>query len=201
MARIPQNKPEEAKALMRAWKGNPHIKGVRLTFHRPVDRNWIVDGTCDWFWPFAEENGVKVMVHAPTWKRELGAIAERHPALRIIVDHMGLIAHTVDDAVGPFTSATAALHVHPNIYVKCSSVPNYSTHPYPYANLTQYVRRMVDQMGPQRCFWGTDITRLLNRGITYTQAVEHFTEHMGFSGAELEWIMGRAICECLDWPM
>jgi len=60
---------------------------------------------------------------------------------------------------------------------------------------------MVDKMGPQRCFWGTDITRLLNKGLTYRQAIEHFTLHMGFSESELDWIMGRAICDCLDWPI
>ena len=48
MARIPQDKPEEAKAMMRDWKSIPGIKGVRLTFHRPQDRNWMIDGTCDW---------------------------------------------------------------------------------------------------------------------------------------------------------
>ncbi len=201
MARIPQNKPDEAKAMLRDWKSNPHIKGVRLTFHRPADRDWMVDGTCDWFWPFAEEHGVKVMLHAPTWKKEIGAIAKRHPGLRIIVDHMGLVSHTVDDAVEPPITATAALHVYPNIYVKVSSVPNYSTQPYPYLNIAKYVRMMIDTMGAQRCFWGTDITRLLNRGVNYKQAIEHFMQHMGLSAQQLEWIMGRAICECLDWPM
>ena len=39
MARVPQNKPVEGAALMRELAVNPHVKGTRLTFHRPQDRN------------------------------------------------------------------------------------------------------------------------------------------------------------------
>jgi len=52
MARIPQNKPAEGAAMMRDFAQNPHIKGTRLTFHRPIDRNWMIDGTNDWYWPW-----------------------------------------------------------------------------------------------------------------------------------------------------
>ncbi len=169
MARIPQNKPEEAKAMLREWSKIRHIKGTRLTFHRPVDKDWMVDGTCDWYWPYAEEHNIKTMIHAPTWKAEVGAIAQRHPGLKIIYDHMGLMARTMDDAVASWVTATAELHVHPNIYVKMTSIPSYSTQPYPYSNLNGYLRMMVDKMGPQRCFWGTDLTRLLQRHLNYTQ--------------------------------
>ncbi|MDE2261710.1 MAG: amidohydrolase [Gammaproteobacteria bacterium] len=201
MARVPQDKPEEAKAMMRDWKSIPYIKGTRLTFHRPQDRNWMIDGTAAWYWPFAEELGVKTMVHAPIWKAELGAIAKRHPGLRIIIDHMGIMARCVDDAIGYWVEETADLHVHPNIYVKVSAVPAYSTHPYPYGNIAKYVEGLVARMGARRCFWGTDLTRLLEHGLTYKQTSEHFTKHMKFTAEQLEWIMGRGICECLDWPI
>lgn len=201
MARIPQNKPEEAKAMLRDWKSIPGVKGTRLTFHRPTDRNWMIDGTCDWYWPFAEEHGIKTMVHAPLWKTELGAIAKKHPRLKIIIDHMGILTNCKDDAIGHWVSETADLHAHPNIYVKISCIPGYSTQPYPHHHLTKYVRGMVDKMGPQRCFWGTDLTRLMPRGLKYQDTIEHFTKHMNFTEQELEWIMGRGVCECLDWPI
>jgi len=201
MARIPQNKPAEGAAMMRDFAQNPYVKGTRLTFHRPVDRNWMIDGTNDWYWPLAEELGIRTMVHAPIWKTELGAIADRHPGLRIIIDHMGIMARCVDDAIGYWVSETAALAGHPNIYVKVSAIPGYSTEPFPNLNIAPYVREMVDRMGPQRCFWGTDLTRLMGHGLTYTDTIEQFTKHFPFTGEELEWIMGRGICECLDWPV
>jgi predicted TIM-barrel fold metal-dependent hydrolase len=202
MARVPQNKPEEGKALMREFAKTPGIKGVRLTFHRPQDRNWMIDGTCDWYWPYAEELGLPTMVHAPIWKAELGAIAKRHPKLKIIIDHMGILARSVDDAIGYWVEETASLADHPNIYVKVSAVPGYSTHPYPYDNISKYVRDLVHKMGPERCFWGTDLTRLMEaKHLTYSQCVEHFTEHMGLTQHELEWVMGRGLCECIGWDI
>ena len=201
MARVPQNKPEEGAALMRDFAGNPHVKGVRLTFHRPIDRNWMIDGTCDWYWPLAEELGLPTMVHAPIWKTELGAIADRHPGLRLIIYHMGIMARCVDDAIGYWAEETANLHTHPNIAVKVSALPGYSTAPFPNLNIAPYVRNMVDKMGPQRCFWGTDLTRLMGHGLTYTDTIEQFTKHYPFSQEELEQIMGRAICSWIGWDV
>ena len=85
---------------------------------------------------------------------------------------------------------------HPNIYVKVSALPGYSTQPFPNQNIAKYVREMVDKMGPQRCFWGTDLTRLMGHGLTYTDTIEQFTKHMDLTEEELEWIMGRGLCEC-----
>jgi predicted TIM-barrel fold metal-dependent hydrolase len=201
MARVTLNKPEEGKAQLREYSAIPDIKGVRLTFHRPVDRNWMIDGTADWFWPYAEELGVKVMVHAPIWKAELGQIAERHPGLKLIIDHMGILARSVDDAIDYWVQETADLYPHPNIYVKVSAVPGYSTKEYPYENINKYVVALIEKMGPERCFWGTDLTRLMDHGLTYKDLVEHFTRHMGLSDDQLEWVMGRGICDCLDWPI
>jgi hypothetical protein len=34
------------------------------------------------------------------------------------------------------------------------------------------------------------------------QVVTHFTEELDFlSAGDLEWIMGRALAECLGWPI
>jgi predicted TIM-barrel fold metal-dependent hydrolase len=201
MARVTLNKPEEGKAQLREYMTIPHVKGVRLTFHRPIDRNWMIDGTADWFWPFAEELEVKAMVHAPIWKAELGQIAQRHPGLKLIVDHMGILARSVDDAIDYWVQETADLCVHPNVFVKVSAVPGYSTHEYPYDNINKFVRALIEKMGPERCFWGTDLTRLMGHGLTYTMLVEQFTKHMGLTEEQLEWVMGRGLCECLDWPI
>ncbi len=32
------------------------------------------------------------MVHAPIWKTGRGQIADQHPGLRIIIDHVGIMA-------------------------------------------------------------------------------------------------------------
>ena len=199
MARIPQNKPAEAMAMLKDWQSIPYVKGTRITFHRPIDRNWMIDGTIDWYWPFAEKYNINTMIHAPIWKRETGEVAKKHPGLRLIIDHMGIFTRMMDDAIEYWVEETIELADNPNIYVKVSAIPSYSSQPYPFENVNKYVRMVVDAFGAKRCFWGTDLTRQLNHGMTYTDCIEHFTKHMGFSQEQLEWIMGRGISECLNW--
>ncbi|HEV2008573.1 MAG TPA: hypothetical protein VGQ88_07600 [Burkholderiales bacterium] len=56
---------------------------------------------------------------------------------------------------------------------------------------------MYDAYGPQRLFWGTDLSRL---PCTYRQGVTMFTEEMPWlTDEDREWIMGRGVCEWLGW--
>lgn len=49
----------------------------------------------------------------------------------------------------------------------------------------------------ERMFWGSDLSRL--RG-PYRECVTMFTEEMPWlSARDLEWIMGRGICEWVEW--
>ena len=174
--------------------------GVRLTFHRDADRPWLTDGTADWFWPEAERHGIPVMVHAPERLAEIGAIATRHPGLRIIVDHMGFARATMDDKATAGVERMNALARHPNVFVKVSALPCFSTEPYPFKNLHEPLRRVIEAFGPRRAFWGSDITRV-PATCSYRQTVTQFTEELDFlSGDDLEWIMGRGLAECLRWP-
>ena len=117
MGRVPLE-TGAGKDLLKGWRDQPGMLGVRLTFHRDADRPWLTDGTADWFWPQAERHDVPVMVHAPERLAEIGAIAARHPKLRIIVDHMGFARETMDGKAGPAVERMNALAHHPNVFVK-----------------------------------------------------------------------------------
>jgi hypothetical protein len=41
----------------------------------------------------------------------------------------------------------------------------------------------------------------MDHGLTYRDTIEQFTKHYTFTPEELDWIMGRGISECLDWPI
>jgi predicted TIM-barrel fold metal-dependent hydrolase len=83
----------------------------------------------------------------------------------------------------------------PNVAVKASALPCYSTAPYPYRDLHPHLKRVYDTFGPQRMFRGSDLSRLKG---SYRECVTMFTEEMQWlSATDLEWIMGRALCEWL----
>jgi predicted TIM-barrel fold metal-dependent hydrolase len=201
MGRLPINRPE-ARAMLETWKDQPGMLGVRLTLHHEWDRPWITDGTADWFWPAAERLDIPVMLNAPTLQAEVGNVAARHPRLRLIIDHMGRVKGTKDDELAAAIDGTVTLAKFPNVFVKLSQVPTCSSAPYPYRNIHQYVRRLIEAFGPRRAFWGTDLSAMLSRSnCTYRQAVTLFTEEMSFlSQDDLEWTMGRGLAQCLQWP-
>ena len=197
MGRVPLKTAD--RNCLQGWRNQPGMLGVRLTFHRDSDRPWLTDGTADWFWPQAQFHEIPVMVHAPERLAEVGEIAERYPELRIIVDHMGFARATIDEATGPGAERMSTLARYPNVYVKVSALPAFSTEPYPFKNLRDPIRRVLDAFGPRRAFWGSDITRV-PASCSYRQTVTHFTEELDFLSADdLEWIMGRGLAECLGW--
>jgi L-fuconolactonase len=189
------------KDVLKGWRDQPGMLGVRLTFHRDADRPWLSDGTADWFWPEAAFHDIPVMVHAPERLAEIGEIAERYPELRVIIDHMGFARATMDDAAGPAVERLNALAQYPNVFVKVSALPAFSTEPYPFKNLHEPLRRVIEAFGARRAFWGSDITRV-PKSCSYRQVVTQFTEELDFLSADdLDWIMGRGLAECLRWPI
>jgi predicted TIM-barrel fold metal-dependent hydrolase len=127
-------------------------------------------------------------------------IAERHPQLILIIDHMGGSSEALRNKILPATiDQAAALAKYPNVSVKLSAAPFYSTEPYPFRDMTRYIRLLFDAYGPRRCYWGTDITNSFAKA-SYRQRVTHFTEELDFlSEDDKDWIMGRAIVERLGW--
>jgi predicted TIM-barrel fold metal-dependent hydrolase len=197
MGRIPLSSPL-APALLPKWKQQKGMLGIRLTFNGD-QAAWLTDGTADWFWPAAEKAGVPVMFFGGKMSN-YSRIAERHPQLALIIDHMGLSLDIAKaDKRAEAIDQTVALAKFANVSVKLSAAPAYSFEPYPYRDMAPYIRRCFDAFGPRRCFWGTDMTNSFTKA-TYRQRVTHFTEGLDFlSEDDKDWIMGRAILARLGW--
>jgi predicted TIM-barrel fold metal-dependent hydrolase len=160
-------------------------------------KSWPTDGTMDWLWPAAERLGLPVALLAGEFLPLVGEIAERHPALRLIVDHFGVNRGNKDDAAFVTMPQVVALARHPNIAVKVTGGPQYVTDGYPFKSLQKHYRAIYDAFGPKRMFWGTDITRM---PCTWRECVTHFTEHQPWLGdADRALIMGQAIADWLGW--
>ena len=172
--------------------------GLRFSFHTELLRQPFLDGHFDWVWGAAERAGhpAMVLIHHAYMDR-MDAIAARHPGLRLVIDHLGLVSGEKDAHAFRGLDRLLALARHPNVAVKASALACYTDEPYPFRGLQAHVRRVYDAFGPQRMFWGTDLSRL---PCAYRQAVTLFTEEMPWLGpGDLEWIMGRGVCEWLGW--
>ena len=175
---------------------NPVVAGVRLVF-LPADAGRVDDPAAEWFWLFAEAEDVPVMLLASGQLDALAELARTRPGLRLAVDHLGLTGQHADAAVAPEIADLVALAGLDNVSVKATAVPCYSTEPYPYPALHPFLRQLYDAFGPERLFWGSDLSRL--RG-SYPDLVRLFREELAFlSAADVEAIMGRSILAWLDW--
>jgi predicted TIM-barrel fold metal-dependent hydrolase len=146
-----------------------------------------------------ERAGLPVGLAAANFLPAVGQVAERHPGVRLIVDHMGRPAGQTDEAAFETLPDLLALAKYPNVAVKASGAPSYSSAPYPFTNIHGYIHQIYDAFGPQRMFWGTDITRM---PCSWRQCVTLFTEELPWlSGDDLELVMGRALCDWLGWAL
>jgi predicted TIM-barrel fold metal-dependent hydrolase len=141
MGRIALKNPQSA-ALLPKWKEKPGMLGIRVSFPGAAEI-WLADGTADWFWPAAEKAGLPVMALTAGHGAAFARIAERHPQLTLIIDHMGVstaiakagkVPESIDQAV--------ALARYPNVSVKLSAAPNYSTEAYPFRDFFPHIRRL-----------------------------------------------------------
>ena len=198
MGQFPPTRPE-LRHLIRGWKNQPGMLGLRWALLHPEEQVWLRDGTLDWLWPAAEQEGLPVACMGGLFLKEFRQIAEAHPNLKMILDHCGLVRTGQDEAAFANLDELVALARLPNVAVKATGAPHYSTQGYPYRNIHDGLQRIFDAFGPKRFFWGTDITRM---PCSYRQCVTFFTEELPWlKGDDLEWVMGRAVCEWLGWEL
>ena len=190
-----------ARETIKDWKKQPGMLGMRFTFHRPLLRQPLIEGHFDWVWGEMEKAGIPAMVlFHHEYMHLADAIAERHPGLRLIMDHLGLNSEPgVPEAVNfANLDKVLALARRPNIAAKATALPCYADDKtYPFRSVHPYIRRVFDAFGPKRTFWGTDWSRL---PCSYRQGVTMFTEELPWlKGQDLDWVMGRGICDWIGW--
>ena len=189
----------ENRALIDTWKKQPGMRGLRFAFLKPGEENRMTDGSLNWLWPAAERAGIPVGLLVPNRCKVVGEIAAKHPQLKLLVDHMARPRFSIDNAGFSDLGELLALAKYPNVAVKATGGPSYSSEVYPYRNIHPYIKQIFDAFGPDRMFWGTDITRM---PCTWKQCVTMYTEEMPWlKGRDLEWVMGRALCNFIGWDL
>ncbi len=88
MGALPLDRPEN-RAQVANWRSQPGMLGLRYGFLQEPMRGWLEDGTLDWLWAAAERAGVPIAMLATDSLPAIGRIAERHPGLRLTIDHLG----------------------------------------------------------------------------------------------------------------
>jgi predicted TIM-barrel fold metal-dependent hydrolase len=144
----------------------------------------------------AAEAGLPIFNSTHGGCAHMAAIAEKHPDLTLIIDHIGVAQHPVSPpetmSWAPFEDLLA-LAKYPNIHVKLCGAPLLSQRNYPYEDLWPNLNRMFKAFGYDRVMWGSDYTRLRSadlpkgdrprrRGITYAENLNYLlhSDHLTY---------------------
>jgi len=158
---------EEAtvRAAVRRVTGHPRMLGVR--FHAAlayeaipsaVDRtgDWILDADLTPVWEeLAALDACAFVFPKAEQLSMIERLAEDHPDVTFVVDHMAWPDETTAPNEAPWTDFEGVA-AHDNVYVKISSVPRSADDAWPYTDLHDYVRNLLEWFGPERCMLGSD---------------------------------------------
>ena len=194
MGRLDPTRKDAAEQLP-GWKNQPGMLGLRYLF-TPASP-WLAEGAKYWLWAAAEKQGLPITMAPRGHFKMMGEIAERHPGLKMSIDHMGSDSSKKGRAAFAGLDEMLKLAKLPNMAVKVSALPCVSEEAYPHPVMQELLKRVYDAFGPERMFWGTDISRLPG---TYRQAVTMFTEDTPWlKGKDLELVMGKAVARWFGW--
>lgn len=202
MGRIDPYAPE-SRELLEHWLKQPHMLGIRMSARWKTLPKLIYealgDPALEWYWSACERLGIPIMVATSRVVAKLASIAERHPKLALIVDHLSVQrADTVAEAFVAFNDLIA-LARYPRVYVKVGNAPNVSRQSYPFEDVHSYLRGIHNAFGARRMLWEADFTQLTKN--TYAECLRLWQEGLPFLSAEdKDWIFGGAAAEALNWP-
>jgi len=188
-----------ASNLLRTWKNQAGMLGLRYILNDAKHRAMIMNGELDWLWSGAQEHSIPIAIAASSHLEIFSYLAKAYPELRLIIDHLGVPLDATGEDAFLQIPKLEKLSQFSNIAIKATAVPAYADDPYPYPSIEQQVKRIYERFGPERFFWGSDITKLK---CTWRQSIDLFLQHYTWiSPSDIDLVMGKAIASWLRWDI
>jgi len=166
---------------------------------------------------FCAQRGVALCSPFARYTNVVVEVARAHPDVTLVVDQLALPIAPADDG-DPWATLPDVLELaeHPNVHLKVTGVPSLSRAAYPYLDVREPVRRVLDAFGAARCLWASDIS--FYRGQvgwanrfpalvgdypgkhTYAQAVGFWRDGEWLTHDEQIDILGRTARRVFSWP-
>ena len=202
---------------VRAVRANPAMVAGRALVGNFLDatmRPEFDQGAFDPLYATAAEVGLPIFNSTHGGCAKMAAIAERHPDLTLIIDHIGVAQHPVSP---PETMSwrtfpdLLALARYPNIAVKLCGAPLLSDQQFPFDDLWPKLEQLFATFGFDRVMWGSDYTRMRiadlpvgdrprKRGLSYADSKDYLlrSDRIGLDDKRL--LFGGTARRILDLP-
>ena len=171
-------------------------------------------GVFDPIYAAAEEVGLPIFNSTHGGCARMAEIAERHPRLTLIIDHIGVAQHPVSP---PETMSWRTfpdlleLARYPNVAVKLCGAPLLSQQGYPFEDVWPYLDQLFAAFGVERVMWASDYTRLRianlphgerprQRGLPYSESLDFLRRSDRLSLAQKQALLGGTARRLLNLP-
>jgi len=157
VAWAPLDRTAEAEAALDLYAASPVVCGVRVLNHNYDDPRWLLRPEVDAGIRLLVARGLALDVVSvlPEHLVMLAELAERHPELTIVLDHLAK-----PDIAGkgwePWASLIAEAAARPNVNVKLSGLNTASSSDWTWADWVPYVDHAVAHFGSERIMLGSD---------------------------------------------
>lgn len=136
--------------------GNPKLVGLRPMIQDIEDPDWMLrPDLVPAYQALIEHDLVFDALTLPQHLPNLLKIAERHPDMRIVVDH-GSKPHIADGRMNGWAEDMAAIARETSAFCKLSGVVTEAGSDWTTETLRPYVSHLLDTFGPGRLIWGSD---------------------------------------------
>ncbi|MEU9593152.1 amidohydrolase family protein [Streptomyces sp. NPDC048193] len=161
VAWVPLDDPARARARLAVLRRDPHVVGVRALVHEMSDRDWILRSDVGEGLALLAEAGLAFdyVTSSPEALAHVPLLAERHPALRLVVDHLGKppVGGGPEDRAG-WRKLIAAAARHPGVHAKVSGLYSASgpLDSWTTDGVRPFVEDALELFGPGRLMYGGD---------------------------------------------
>ena len=156
VAYLPLDQPEHAAERLSRLRRDDRVVGIRNLVHHKADPDWITSAPVDEGLAVLEEGDVAFdfVSTLPRHLEHVPTISERHPDLRIVLDHLAKPPIGADD-VEPWWSLIAAAAENPMVSAKISGLYPDSGQ-WSVDGIRPFVDRALEVFGPERLMYGGD---------------------------------------------
>jgi L-fuconolactonase len=157
VAWAPLDRTSEAEAALDLYAGSSAVRGIRVLNHNYDDPRWLLRPEVDSSIQLLAPRGLSLDVVSvvPEHLVMLAELAQRHPELTIVLDHMAK-PDIAGKAWEPWASLMADVAARPNVSVKLSGLNTASSPEWTWTDWLPYVDHVVEHFRSDRVMLGSD---------------------------------------------
>jgi L-fuconolactonase len=181
VAWAPLDRADEAGAAIELYAVSPLVRGVRVLNHNYADPRWLLQPSVQAALRLLAAHGLTLDVISvmPEHLTMLAELADRHPELTIVVDHLAKpdIANKLWE---PWASLIAEAALRPNVNIKISGLNTAAATGWTWQNWLPYVDHVVEHFGSERIMLGSDwpVSTLAGDFVGVWQAQRQVIAHL-----------------------